>query len=121
MPTPEEKAEATRISFAQQRVGIARAIVRQPKVILADEPVASLDPVIAFNVLALLREVCKEKGITVICNLHQVDLALRFADRIVGLANGKLLFSEIIKKIDQEYLQRVYSDNVQGMLFGLNC
>ncbi len=101
----------------QQRVGIARAIVREPKIILADEPVASLDPVIAFNVLSTLRDICKNKGITVVCSLHQVDLALRFADRIIGLNCGKLLFNEAIQKIDKDYLQSVYGEGSRGLFF----
>lgn len=115
-----EKAytRADRLSGGQQqRIGIARAIVREPKIILADEPVASLDPVIAFNVLSTLREICKNNGITVVCNLHQVDLALRFADRIIGLNSGKLLFNETIQKIDKDYLQSVYGEGSRGLFF----
>ena len=102
----------------QQRVGIARAIVRKPRVILADEPVASLDPVIAFNVLSLLRDISRSQEITVVCNLHQVDFAMRFADRIIGLSEGQILLNEVTGKIDREYLQTIYSGHDQGMFFG---
>lgn len=76
----------------QQRVGIARAIAQRPRLILADEPVASLDPATANKVLALLHQICKEDGITAVVSLHQVDLAKRYADRIIGLSHGKLVF-----------------------------
>jgi phosphonate transport system ATP-binding protein len=76
----------------QQRVGIARALVQEPRLILADEPVASLDPATAERVLALLHGVCKADGLTAVVSLHQLDFARRFADRIVGLAGGTLVF-----------------------------
>ncbi len=76
----------------QQRVGIARAILLSPAIILADEPVASLDPAISREVLALLRDVARETGATVLCSLHQTDLAREFADRIVGMRTGRVVF-----------------------------
>lgn len=76
----------------QQRVGIARALAQQPRLILADEPVASLDPASADKVLALLHRICKEDGISAVVSLHQVELARRYADRIVGLAHGSVVF-----------------------------
>ena len=76
----------------QQRVGIARALAQKPLLILADEPVASLDPATADKVLAQLHRICKEDGISAVVSLHQVDLAKRYADRIVGLAHGRVVF-----------------------------
>ncbi len=76
----------------QQRVGIARALVQRPRLLLADEPVASLDPTTAHAVLALLHEICKKDGLTAIVSLHQVDLARRYADRIIGLRQGRIVF-----------------------------
>src|SRR5690606_5020259 len=73
-----------------QRVGIARALAQQPSVILADEPVASLDPKTARLIMQYLRDASRELGITVVCNLHQVELATEFADRVVGLAHGRV-------------------------------
>lgn len=76
----------------QQRVGIARALLQQPRLMLADEPVASLDPATAQRVLALLHRICKADGLTAVLSLHQVSLALAFADRIVGLREGAVVF-----------------------------
>lgn len=76
----------------QQRVGIARALAQEPKMILADEPVASLDPATAQNVLSLLHRICKSENLSAIVSLHQVHLARQFADRIVGLAQGHVVF-----------------------------
>ncbi|SSC65143.1 phosphonate ABC transporter ATP-binding protein [Ciceribacter selenitireducens] len=76
----------------QQRVGIARALLLKPEVILADEPVASLDPAISREVLGLLREAAREQGATVLCSLHQTDLAREFGDRIIGMRKGRVVF-----------------------------
>lgn len=74
----------------QQRVAIARALMQHPKILLADEPVAALDPVSSGSVISLLEQICREDKITVIASLHQVQLAIDFADRIVGLQAGKV-------------------------------
>ena len=76
----------------QQRVGIARALVQSPTLLLADEPVASLDPATAESVMNLLHRICKNDRLTAIVSLHQVDLARRYADRIVGLRGGRVVF-----------------------------
>jgi phosphonate transport system ATP-binding protein len=91
-----------------QRVGIARALAQRPKVILADEPVASLDPKTARLVLQYLRDATRELGITVLCNLHQVDYAREFGDRIVGLAHGKLVYDGNAFSMTEADLQRIY-------------
>ncbi|MBK3867564.1 phosphonate ABC transporter ATP-binding protein [Pseudomonas stutzeri] len=93
-----------------QRVGIARALAQQPKVILADEPVASLDPKTARLVMQYLRDASRELGITVVCNLHQVDFAREFADRIVGLAHGRLVYDGNADGLDDASLQRIYPE-----------
>jgi phosphonate transport system ATP-binding protein len=76
----------------RQRVGIARALAQQPRLILADEPVASLDPNTADSMLALLHAICKRDGLTAVVSLHQVALARRYAERIVGIAAGSVVF-----------------------------
>ena len=76
----------------QQRVGIARALAQQPRLMLADEPVASLDPASSRQVLAQLKRFCHEDGITIVVSLHQVDLACEYADRIIGLSHGHVVF-----------------------------
>ncbi|MHB0975350.1 MAG: phosphonate ABC transporter ATP-binding protein [Thiobacillus sp.] len=92
----------------QQRVGIARALAQRPKVILADEPVASLDPVSSEEIMTLLREICERDGITVVVNLHQVDLAKRFADRIIGMNSGKIVFDGSPEQLTQPALRTIY-------------
>ena len=104
----------------QQRVGIARALSRQPLMILADEPVASLDPMIAYQVLSLLKEISSSQGITVVCNLHQVDLGLRFSDRIIGLSEGKVVVNELTKSLDPEYIHNIYGSHNQNIYYGIN-
>lgn len=92
----------------QQRAGIARALAQKPAVILADEPVASLDPKNSRVVLGFLKKICKELGIAVICNLHQVDYALEFAERIVGLSDGHIVFDDTPERLTLEVVQSIY-------------
>ena len=104
----------------KQRVGIARAIVKKPKLLLADEPVASLDPVIAHDIMTLLRKLSIKFGITVVCSLHQVDLALEFADRIVGLSDGKIVIDSKPEKIKIDEIRTMYSGKTKGLTFGID-
>lgn len=92
----------------QQRVGIARALAQAPRILLADEPVASLDPVTSEEIMQILREICDRDGITVIVNLHQVDLARRFAGRVIGLNAGEIVFDGHPDALDQRTLDRIY-------------
>lgn len=92
----------------QQRVGIARALAQQPLLILADEPVASLDPATADKVLALLHQICKEDGISAVISLHQVDLAKRYADRIIGLAHGSIVFDAAPHELTTTHAAELY-------------
>ena len=94
----------------QQRVAIARALAQQPDVIIADEPVASLDPRIGGEILELLRSIChsRDNGIAVICSLHQPHFARRFADRVVGLAAGRIVIDVAANIFTDAMLQSVY-------------
>ena len=99
-----------------QRVGIARALAQQPQVILADEPVASLDPHTARQALGYLKQACRELGITVVCNLHQVDYAREFGDRIVGLSQGRVLFDRLPRELSEAELDALYAGSGQAGL-----
>ena len=92
----------------QQRVGIARALAQQPGMILADEPVASLDPATSERVLTLLREICREDGISAVISLHQLEYAQRFADRIIGLANARIVFDAAPEQLSESHLNQIY-------------
>ena len=92
----------------QQRVAIARALAQQPIVILADEPVASLDPKIARQVLTYLKQVASELGITVLCNLHQVEYTREFAERVVGMSRGTVVFDGPASELTDDMLHRIY-------------
>jgi phosphonate transport system ATP-binding protein len=93
----------------QQRIGVARALIQKPCTILADEPIASVDPVIAVRILELIDRVCREDKITAIVSLHQVDLARRFADRIIGLSGGRVVFDGPADALDRGAMQRIYA------------
>lgn len=99
----------------QQRVGIARALAQQPAMILADEPVASLDPATSERVLTLLRDICREDGITAIISLHQLEYAQRFADRIIGLANAQIVFDAAPAQLQQCHLNEIYHGASGGL------
>ncbi|WP_435163221.1 phosphonate ABC transporter ATP-binding protein [Candidatus Pelagibacter bacterium nBUS_25] len=92
----------------RQRVGIARAIIKKPLLLLADEPVASLDPKAANLILSLLKKINKEFGTTILCNLHQVDLAKKYSDRLVGILDGKIFFDEKPQNINKNNLKKIY-------------
>ena len=93
----------------RQRIGIARAIIKKPLLLLADEPVASLDPKAANLILSLLKRINQDFGTTILCNLHQVDLAKKYSDRIVGLMDGKIVFDENSSKINTTNLKKIYT------------
>ncbi len=92
----------------QQRVGIARMLMQRPELVLADEPVASLDPEASRSVMDLLMRVCREDNLTVICSLHQLDLALDYSTRIVGLRNGVKVLDRVSAEIDSDEAMKVY-------------
>jgi phosphonate transport system ATP-binding protein len=92
----------------QQRVSIARALFQRPDIVLADEPVASLDPESSRQVMEILFRVCEEDGITVVCSLHQVELAADWAQRMIGLRGGRIVFDRRSDGFSPEALQDIY-------------
>jgi len=92
----------------QQRVGMARALIQQPKILLADEPVASLDPNTAVRLLQSMHDICKSDGLTAVVSLHQVELARQFADRIIGLKDGTVVFDGAPEQLTAERAQALY-------------
>jgi phosphonate transport system ATP-binding protein len=94
----------------RQRVGIARALCQQPTVILADEPVASLDPVTGESIMVLLCRICREQGLTLIMSLHQLEFARRHGERIIGLSRGRVVFDGPAPRLTDGDLQTIYGD-----------
>ncbi len=92
----------------QQRVGIARALAQDPTLVLGDEPIASLDPETSIRVLKQLHDICKADGITAIVSLHQVDLAKQFADRLIGISAGQVVFDGQASELTADIVQRIY-------------
>ena len=93
----------------QQRVAIARALAQQPEIILADEPIASLDPRSADKVMDLLSAIHEKQGIPVIVNLHHIDYAKRYGKRVIGMAGGRIVFKGYADDLSREVIERVYA------------
>ena len=96
----------------QQRVALARTLAQQPEIILADEPVAALDPVTAKQVMDDFKRINKEMGITVIINIHHVDLALEYADRVIGIKKGEIVYDGSAEGVDENVLENIYGRKI---------
>lgn len=100
----------------KQRVGIARALIQDPKIILCDEPIASLDPKSSRMVMEHLRRVAKQHGIACVVNLHQVDFALEYSDRIIGLRAGEKVFEGTPDEVTPEVISHIYEGDEEALV-----
>ena len=103
----------------QQRVALARTLAQKPEIILADEPVAALDPITAKQVMDDFKKINKELNMSVLINIHHVDLALKYADRVIGIKAGEIVYDGPATKVDREVLKQIYgrelaADEVMG-------
>jgi phosphonate transport system ATP-binding protein len=97
----------------QQRVGVARAMMQDPELILADEPVASLDPVLAHSIMQYLEKINQEDGVSVLCSLHFLDLVHRYADRAIALNEGRVVFDGLPQEIDDARFKEIYGKEAE--------
>ncbi|RSK55188.1 phosphonate ABC transporter ATP-binding protein [Bacillus canaveralius] len=134
MYTEEEKGEAIKIlqvlglqdqmykrcdqlsGGQKQRVGIARALIQNPKLLLCDEPIASLDPNASKIIMDHLRNISTTMGITVLVNLHQVDVALKYSDRIIGVSKGQVVYNGLAQELSTEKIHEIYGSEAGELI-----
>lgn len=103
----------------KQRVGIARALMQDPTLLLCDEPIASLDPSSSRIIMNQIQEMAKTRNIACIVNLHQVDVAMAYADRIVGIHKGRIVFNDIPQKLNTAMIETIYDAPMDQLTVGL--
>ena len=102
----------------KQRVGIARAIMQNPRLLLCDEPIASLDPSSSKTIMDILRDMTHKRNIACIVNLHQLDVALAYSTRIIGLSKGEIVFDGAPENLTDEIIERIYGTSRENLMIG---
>lgn len=102
----------------KQRVGIARAIMQEPKLLLCDEPIASLDPSSAKTIMELLHDMTQKRNIACIVNLHQLDVALKYSTRIIGLSKGEIVFNGTPDQLTDGMIEKIYGTSRKNLMIG---
>ena len=102
--------------YQKQRVGIARAIMQEPKLLLCDEPIASLDPNASKIIMDLIYQMTQRRNIACIVNLHQLDVAMRYATRIIGLAKGEMIFDGTPQQLNNAVIEKIYNTSMENLI-----
>jgi phosphonate transport system ATP-binding protein len=102
----------------RQRVGIVRALMQDPSLLLCDEPIASLDPASAQVVMELIRDVCRQRNIACLVNLHQVDAALKYTDRIIGMYKGRIVYDGPTAELTEAMIEQIYNRPMSRLMIG---
>src|SRR3989344_508198 len=117
-----EEYENERVAYLsggeKQRVGIARALSQEPKIILADEPVSSLDPKLMREIMDLLKKICEEESITLVSSLHFLDFAKRYATRVIGMRDGKIVFDDKPEELTEQNIVEIYGKTRDWYMYG---